>query len=65
MCAKLADGLVFDDEMYPRWMISGPAGRTPFFEGGTHIDAAATALADDVVAYLDEIGSRNRRVAIE
>ena len=36
-----------------------------FFEGGTNIDAAATALADDVVAYLDEIGSRNRRVAIE
>ena len=36
-----------------------------FFEAGTHIDAAATALADDVVAYLDEIGSRNRRVAIE
>jgi Xaa-Pro aminopeptidase len=36
-----------------------------FFEGGTNIDAAATELADDVVAYLDEIGSRNRRVAIE
>jgi Xaa-Pro aminopeptidase len=36
-----------------------------FFEGGTNIDVAATALADDVVAYLDEIGSRNRRVAIE
>jgi len=36
-----------------------------FFEGGTNIDAAATALADDVVAYLDEIGSRNRRVAVE
>ena len=36
-----------------------------FFEGGTNIDAAATALADDVVAYLDEIGSSRRRVAIE
>ena len=36
-----------------------------FFEGGTNIDVAATELADDVVAYLDEIGSRNRRVAIE
>jgi Xaa-Pro dipeptidase len=36
-----------------------------FFEGGTNIDAAAMELADDVVAYLDEIGSRNRRVAIE
>jgi Xaa-Pro aminopeptidase len=36
-----------------------------FFEGGTNIDLAATALADDIVAYLDEIGSSNRRVAIE
>ncbi len=36
-----------------------------FFEGGTNIDVAATELANDVVAYLDEIGSRNRRVAIE
>jgi Xaa-Pro dipeptidase len=36
-----------------------------FFEGGTNIDAAAAALADDVVAYLDEIGSHKRRVAIE
>jgi len=36
-----------------------------FFDGGTNIDAAATALADDVVAYLDEIGSSKRRVAIE
>ena len=36
-----------------------------FYEGGTNIDSAATALADDVVAYLDEIGSRKRRVAIE
>jgi Xaa-Pro aminopeptidase len=36
-----------------------------FFEGGTNIDLAARALADDVVAYLDEIGSRNRRVAVE
>ena len=36
-----------------------------FFEGGTNIDAAATALAGDVVAYLDEIGSHKRRVAIE
>ena len=36
-----------------------------FFEGGTNIDTAAKELADDVVAYLDEIGSRNRRVAIE
>jgi Xaa-Pro dipeptidase len=36
-----------------------------FFEGGTNIDVAARGLADDVVAYLDEIGSSRRRVAIE
>ena len=36
-----------------------------FFDGGTNIDAAAKELAADVVAYLDEIGSSNRRVAIE
>jgi len=36
-----------------------------FFEGGTNIDVAARALADDVVNYLDEIGSSRRRVAIE
>ena len=42
-----------------------PGRAHAFFEGGTNIDSAATALADDVVAYLDEIGSRRRRVAIE
>ncbi|MGD8351325.1 MAG: aminopeptidase P family protein, partial [Gammaproteobacteria bacterium] len=36
-----------------------------FFDGGTNIDMAARDLADDVAAYLDEIGSSNRRVAIE
>ena len=36
-----------------------------FFDGGTNIDQAASGLADDVAAYLDEIGSSNRRVAIE
>ena len=36
-----------------------------FFEGGTNIDLAARDLADDVVAYLDELGSSRRRVAIE
>jgi len=36
-----------------------------FFDGGTNIDAAAQGLATDVVNYLDEIGSSNRRVAIE
>ncbi len=36
-----------------------------FFDGGTNIDQAAVDLADDMVAYLDEIGSSNRRVALE
>ena len=36
-----------------------------FFDGGTEIDAAARALAGDVVDFLVEIGSDNRRVAIE
>jgi Xaa-Pro aminopeptidase len=36
-----------------------------FFDGGTNIDAAAEGLAGDVQAYLDEIGSANRRVALE
>ncbi len=36
-----------------------------FFDGGTEIDDAAAALADDVIAYLAEIGSDNRRVAVE
>ena len=36
-----------------------------FFDGGTNIDEAAKGLADDVAAYLDEIGSSNRRIAIE
>ncbi|MDJ0777973.1 MAG: Xaa-Pro peptidase family protein [Gammaproteobacteria bacterium] len=36
-----------------------------FFDGGTNIDEAARGLADDVVEYLAEIGSSNRRVAVE
>ncbi len=36
-----------------------------FFDGGTNIDLAAAALADDIVDYLGEIGSDNRRVAVE
>ena len=36
-----------------------------FFDGGTRIDEAARGLADDVVEYLAEIGSSNRRVAVE
>jgi Xaa-Pro aminopeptidase len=42
-----------------------PGRPQAFFEGGTNIDVASRDLADDVVNYLDEIGSRKRRVAIE
>ena len=42
-----------------------PGRPQAFFEGGTNIDLAARDLADDVVAYLDELGSSKRRVAIE
>lgn len=36
-----------------------------YFDGGTELVAAAEALADDVVAFLQEIGTDNRRVAVE
>lgn len=36
-----------------------------FFDGGNSLSEAAGRLADDVVRYLDEIGTDNRRVAIE
>ena len=36
-----------------------------FFDGGFNLGENADALAEDVVQYLDEIGSDNRRVAIE
>ena len=44
---------------------SRPGRPHAFFEGGTNIDIAARDLADDVVNYLAEIGSSNRRVAVE
>ncbi len=36
-----------------------------FFDGGTELDENARKLAGDVVDYLSEIGSDNRRVAVE
>ncbi len=36
-----------------------------FFDGGFHLGDSANAIADDVVNYLHEIGTDNRRVAIE
>jgi Xaa-Pro aminopeptidase len=35
------------------------------FDGGSDLDVAANLLADDIVEYLKEIGSSNRRVAVE
>jgi Xaa-Pro dipeptidase len=42
-----------------------PGRAQTYFEGGPDIAKAAIELADDVAAYLDEIGSGNRRVAVE
>jgi len=36
-----------------------------YFDGGTELEAACEALANDVIAYLNEIGTDNRRVAVE
>lgn len=36
-----------------------------YFDGGDELVAAAEALADDVVNFLSEIGTDNRRVAVE
>jgi Xaa-Pro dipeptidase len=59
--------LVFNGCYYDVPQVSDfrPGRPHAFFEGGTNIDEAAQALAADVVAYLDEIGSANRRVAVE
>ena len=42
-----------------------PARPLAFFDGGYDLPEAARLLADDVVTYLEEIGSDNRRVAVE
>lgn len=42
-----------------------PARPVSFFDGGNELPEAARLLADDVVNYLSEIGSDNRRVAVE
>ena len=44
---------------------SRPGRPQAFFEGGPCIGAAALALADDAVHFLAEVGSDNRRVAVE
>ena len=36
-----------------------------FFDGGSALPGAARLLADDIVRYLGEIGTDNRRVAVE
>ncbi len=42
------------------------AGRPlAFFDGGPELAEAARLLADDVVTYLKEIGTDNRRIAVE
>lgn len=42
-----------------------PARPLSFFDGGDNLPEAAEALADDICAYLTELGTDNRRVALE
>lgn len=42
-----------------------PGHALSFFDGGKALPDAATALANELVHYLDEIGTDNRRVAVE
>ncbi|MGI9462461.1 MAG: M24 family metallopeptidase, partial [Aestuariivirgaceae bacterium] len=42
-----------------------PSRPISFFEGGHELDEGARLLADDIVNYLSEIGTDNRRVAAE
>ena len=42
-----------------------PGRPISFFAGGQELTAAANLLADDIVNFLSEIGTDNRRVAIE
>ena len=44
---------------------SEPAHHIAFFDAADNLADNARLLADDLVAYLDEIGTDNRRVAIE
>ncbi|MEM7258848.1 MAG: aminopeptidase P family protein, partial [Pseudomonadota bacterium] len=42
-----------------------PGHALSFFDGGGELPAAASALADDMLRYLSEIGTDNRRIAVE
>ncbi len=42
-----------------------PARPISFFDGGHELSEGARLLADDLVRYMDEIGSDNRRIAVE
>ena len=42
-----------------------PGRAISFFDGGFELEDQARLFADDVVAYLSEIGADNRRVAVE
>lgn len=45
--------------------VSRPGRPISFFEGGGELTENARLFADDIVQFLNEIGSNNRRVAIE
>jgi Xaa-Pro aminopeptidase len=42
-----------------------PARPISFFDGGNQLSESARLLADDIVNYLSEMGTNNRRVAVE
>lgn len=42
-----------------------PGRPLSYFDGGDELSGFAEALADDIVAYLDELGTDNRRIALE
>ena len=42
-----------------------PGRPISFFDGGSELSEAARLLADDIVNYLSEMGTDNRRVAVE
>ena len=57
LCGAYGTGSTADEER--------PARPVSFFDGANELGEAARLLAEDVVAYLDEIGTDNRRVAVE
>lgn len=63
-----ADGLMVIHGGYdpaPTIQAIRPARPISFFDGGASLTDAAHLLADDIVNYLSELGTDNRRIAVE